>query len=259
MTKKIFQYSNRAIDDPELFAKKKEDFAEKLNQFIDRSLLEKTEKPRQYLGASLLGNKCARYIEYTFVGIAPDKPETGQQKRIFEMGHVLENIVANWLKNAGFDLQTHDEFGKQFAFMQANGKVQGHVDGIIQNGPIPAKYPILWECKTMKGASWRELEKDGLEISNPQYFAQIQLYMAYMKLSQCLFTSLNKDTAELYHELVPFNSATASHYSDRAVTILKATEPDDRGPNEFLPRIAAKPDWFECKMCRFYKTCWEEN
>jgi hypothetical protein len=113
---------------------------------------------------------------------------------------------------------------------------------------------MLWECKTMKAASWRELEKDRLEIANPQYFAQIQLYMAYMKLSQCLFTSLNKDTAELYHELVPFNAAVASHYSDRAVNILKAAE-----NNEFLPRIAAKPDWFECKMCRFYKTCWEGN
>jgi hypothetical protein len=185
------------------------------------------------------------------LGATPDKPETEQQKRIFEMGHILETVVANWLTNAGFDLQTHDEFGHQFSFSQANGKIQGHVDGIIHGGPIPAKYPILWECKTMKSTSWRELAKDSLGIANPQYFAQIQLYMAYLNLPQCLFTSLNKDSAELYHELVPFNPTTAAQYSDRAVTILKATE-----SNELMPRIAIKSEWFECKMCRYHKTCW---
>jgi hypothetical protein len=167
------------------------------------------------------------------------------------MGHVLEGVVANWLQNAGFELATSDTEGNQFGFSQANGRIQGHVDGIINAGPITAKYPILWECKTMKSTSWRDLAKDHLEIANPQYFAQIQLYMAYLQLRQCLFTSLNKDTAELYHELIPFNSATASQYSDRAVQILKATE-----SSEFLPRIATKSDWFECKMCRFHDTCW---
>jgi hypothetical protein len=254
MAKKTFQYSNSAIDDPELFAKKKVVFSEKVNGFIDDSLLRNSESSREYLGASLLGAKCSRCIQYTFLGTAPDKPDTGQQKRIFEMGHVLEAVVANWLRNAGFDLQTHDESGRQFGFSQASSRIQGHVDGIIHAGPIQAKYPILWECKTMKSASWRDLAKDHLQIVNPQYFAQIQLYMAYMQLRQCLFTSLNKDTAELYHELIPFNSATASQYSDRAVQILKATE-----AKEFLSRIATKSDWFECKMCRFYNTCWKES
>jgi hypothetical protein len=254
MTKKIFQYSNSPVDDPELFAKKKEDFAEKVNGFIDKSLLQNTENPRQYLGVSLLGNKCARYIQYTFLGTTPDKPDTGQQKRIFEIGHVLEGVIAEWLRSAGFELETRDESGLQFAFSQANGRIQGHVDGIIRSGPIAAKYPLLWECKTMKAASWRDLVKDRLEISNPQYFAQIQLYMAYLRLKECLFTSLNKDTAELYHELVPFNSSVAAQYSDRAVQILKAVN-----SNEFLPRIATKSDWFECKMCRFYNTCWRQK
>jgi hypothetical protein len=188
------------------------------------------------------------------LGTAPGKPNTGQQKRIFEMGHVLENVIAEWLRNAGFELKTHDESGQQFGFTQADGRIQGHVDGIIRGGPLALKYPLLWECKTMKSAAWRDLAKDKLEVANPQYFAQIQLYMAYMKLSQCLFTSLNKDTAELYHELISLNPASAAYYSDRAVIILKATE-----SNELLPRIAAKPDWFECKMCRFYGTCWGQN
>jgi hypothetical protein len=254
MAKPKFQFSNSTIDDPELFAKKKVNFSEKVNSFIDDSILQDQESPREYLGASLLGAKCTRCIQYTFLGTIPDKPDTGQQKRIFEIGHILEDVIAVWLKNAGFELATSDTEGNQFGFRQANGRIQGHVDGIIHAGPIPAKYPILWECKTTKSTSWRDLAKDHLQIANPQYFAQIQLYMAYMQLRQCIFTSLNKDTAELYHELIPFNSAIAASYSDRAVQILKATE-----SNELLPRIATKSDWFECKMCRFHDTCWKES
>jgi hypothetical protein len=54
-----------------------------------------------------------------------------------KIGHILEDVIAVWLKNAGFDLQTHDESGEQFGFSQANGRIQSHVDGIINSGPIP--------------------------------------------------------------------------------------------------------------------------
>ena len=39
-----------------------------------------------------------------------------------------------------------------------------------------------------------------------------------------LFTAINKDTAELHHELVPFNAELAQRMSDRAVRILRATD-----------------------------------
>ncbi|GHS91916.1 hypothetical protein AGMMS49949_03120 [Alphaproteobacteria bacterium] len=96
--------------------------------------------------------------------------------------------------------------------------------------------------------------KNRLEVANSRYYAQVQLYMAYLKLENCLFTSFNKDTAELYHELIPFDGKAASHYSDRAARILKSLE-----IRESEPRIARHPDVEECKMCRFYKTCWEEK
>jgi hypothetical protein len=48
--------------------------------------------------------------------------------------------------------------------------------------------------------------------------------MAYLQLDSCLLTALNKDTGELHHELISFESDVASHYSDRAEQILNATE-----------------------------------
>jgi hypothetical protein len=49
---------NFLINEIELFAKTKENFSDKVNVFIDSSLLQKSESRREYLGASLLGHKC---------------------------------------------------------------------------------------------------------------------------------------------------------------------------------------------------------
>ncbi len=67
-----------------------------------------------------------------------------------------------------------------------------------------------------------------------------------------LFTAINKDTAELYFELVPFDAALAQKASDRAVNILKASE-----AGEHLPRHTADPEHFECRFCAYRTRCWE--
>jgi len=66
-----------------------------------------------------------------------------------------------------------------------------------------------------------------------------------------LFTSINKDTAELHHELVPFDAELAQRMSDRAVRILSACD-----AVELLPRITRDRDHFECRMCSYATRCW---
>ena len=66
-----------------------------------------------------------------------------------------------------------------------------------------------------------------------------------------LFTAINKDTAELHHELVPFDAGRAQAASDRAVRILRATD-----AHELLPRIAHDPTHFECRFCPWAERCW---
>ena len=39
-----------------------------------------------------------------------------------------------------------------------------------------------------------------------------------------LFTVMNKDTSEIYYELIPFNKDLAQKTSDKGVEILKATK-----------------------------------
>ena len=120
------------------------------------------------------------------------------------------------------------------------------------------RVPALWECKTMNAKNWRACVKDGVSVSKPVYAAQIAIYQAYMEPSvpgisaaPALFTAINKDTAELHHELVPFDADLAQRMSDRAVRILQATD-----AGELLPRIAASRDFFECRFCDYAERCW---
>ena len=62
---------------------------------------------------------------------------------------------------------------------------------------------------------------------------------------------MNKDTAEIHHELVPFDAALAQAASDRAVRILQATD-----AGEWLPRVAVDPCHFECARCSWRTRCW---
>ncbi|AOZ70734.1 hypothetical protein LPB142_16510 [Rhodobacter xanthinilyticus] len=241
--------------------------AERVNAAIDAALIAEREAtpPRTYLGASRLGHACERALQFEFAGAPKDDGAdfAGQTLRIFEIGHQLEDLAIRWLRAAGLDLYTRKgnrPDGEQFGFSVAGGRIRGHVDGIIAAAPAPLGIgvPALWECKTMNAKNWRACVKDGVAVAKPVYAAQIALYQAYMEgtipgisANPALFTAINKDTAELHHELVPFDAALAQRMSDRGVRILQATD-----AGELLPRIAANRDFFECRFCPWAARCW---
>lgn len=161
--------------------------------------------------------------------------------------------MVQWLRDAGFDLRTRDRGGNQFGFSVAEGRLQGHVDGVIVGGPEGYGYPCLWESKCLGGKSWRELEKHKLAVAKPVYAAQVALYQAYLDLhvQPALFTALNADTMEVYAELVPFDAGLAQRMSDRGVKVIAATE-----AGELLPRAFTDSTHFECKFCAWADRCW---
>ena len=242
-------------------------FADKVNAAVDAALTTENaaRTPRDYLGGSRLGHACERALQFEFTHAAKDEGQafSGQLLRIFAIGHSLEDLAVAWLRDAGFDLYTrkgNQPDGGQFGFSVAGGRVRGHVDGIIAAGPegLGLAVPALWECKTMNAKNWRLCVKDGVTLAKPVYAAQIALYQAYMEASvpgisaaPAVFTAINKDTAEMHHELVPFDAALAQRMSDRAVRILRATD-----AGEFLPRIATSRDFFECRFCPWALRCW---
>ena len=241
--------------------------AEHINTAIDQAIVaERAATPsRTYLGGSRLGHACERALQFEFAGASKDEGADfgGRTLRIFEIGHALEDLAIRWLRGAGLDLYTrkgnHPD-GEQFGFSAAGGRIRGHVDGIIASTPEPLqiKVPALWECKTMNAKNWRDTVARGVVLAKPIYAAQIALYQAYMEAqvpgisaNPALFTAINKDTAELHHELVPFDAGLAQRMSDRGVRILQATD-----AGELLPRIATTRDFHECRMCPWAGRCW---
>ena len=242
-------------------------FTEQVNAFIDDALVaeNQTQPSREYLGGSRLGVACDRALQYEYAQAPRDEGRefNGQTLRIFAAGHLFEDLAIRWLRLAGFDLYTtrgNRAGGEQFGFSVAYGRIRGHVDGIVNGGPegVLPGVPALWECKSMNARSWKDTVKRGLAVSKPVYAAQIAVYQAYMEstvpgisTNPALFTAINKDTAELHHELVPFDGGLAQHMSDKAVRIIQATE-----ARELLPRVAQSADYFECKFCSWSDRCW---
>lgn len=241
--------------------------AERINAAVDAAFEAErvATPPRDYLGGSRLGHPCERALQFEFVGAPKDDGQdfTGQTLRNFAIGHQLEDLAIRWLRAAGLDLYTRKgnrPDGAQFGFKAAGGRIRGHVDGIIADAPaaLGLRIPALWECKTMNAKNWRDTVARGVSVAKPVYAAQIALYQAYMEATvpgisaaPALFTAINKDTAELHHELVPFDADLAQRMSDRGVRILRASD-----AGELLPRIARSPDFFECRFCPWSERCW---
>lgn len=228
-----------------------------VNALIDEALVavNQAQPLREYLGGSRIGEPCARKLTYEVTHTPKDKGKDfdGSTLHIFDAGHQFEALSIRWLHAAGFDLRTRRNDGGQFGFSVAGGRLRGHIDGVIVGGPeVGVTWPALFEHKALNARSWTDLVKRGLRLSKPVYWGQVQLYMAYMTLSVTLFTAMNKDTQELFHEVVPFDGAAAQALSDKAVDIIRAAE-----AGELPPRIAANSDFHLCRWCEYANRCWE--
>lgn len=231
-----------------------------INALIDDGLVDDQGEGRIYLGASSLGHECSRSIQLDFIraNALPGAPSpcegfSGRTLRIFGTGHVMELLAVGWLRLGGFDISTHKPDGGQHGFSAADGRFRGHVDGVILSAPTDMGTPALFEHKALNNKNWQEVVKKGVQAAKGIYYAQMQLYMAYLDLAEnpALFMATNKDTSELYFELVPFDGAVAQAVSDKAVIILKTTD-----AGELMPKAFQTSEHFVCKTCRWRKFCW---
>jgi len=247
-------------------AEPKRSIAADVNGAIDAMLAahNQAQAPRTYVSSSGLARECLRQIQFDYLAMPKDDgagfaPGT---LRIFDAGHRLEDVVADWLRAAGFDLRTHRADGSQFGFSALDGRFRGHIDGCLVAAPIEMELPALWENKALGAKVWQDVVKRGVVRSKPVYAGQIALYQQYMDLpAPALFTALNRDTWELHCELVPFDAALAQRLSDRAVDVVRACD-----AQELLPRGAASPDHAICRggktadgfafACPWRDRCW---
>lgn len=213
------------------------------------------EEPRRYIGASGLGEECERKIQYNFT--SPEKKSLPEPRmvRIWKLGDLIETYLEKLIRDARFDLVTEDDLGNQFGFKLADGAIQGHVDGILRDGPKIMEYPALLELKSAKDSSFKKFVKHGLANQSAQYYAQVQTYQRCMGLlNPALWIVMNKDTSEIYAELVTHNPSFASSLIDKAERILEASKKGFILPREYND----KNNW-HCKYCDFKDECWGEE
>lgn len=237
-------------------------FSDAFEAVIDAGMeaINRAQAPREYLGASRLGEECERKLGYEYFHQPkdPDRNFKGSTLRIFDRGHDAETRMATYLRSAGFTVLTEKPHGGQFGF--ATGwsedlginRIAGHCDGVITAGPPLMAYPALWEMKALGDKGWKDTVKKGVKLSKPVYYAQMQLYMAYLGLTEHpgLFTALNGNDGRIYAELVPFDAAAAQAASDRGARVVSALSADE------LPRVAKEPTDFRCKWCDYASSCW---
>jgi len=249
-----------------------EETSAKLSELLDAGIVAERAKdtPRDYLGMSRLGEECMRKLAYEFTHTPkdPGREFPGRTLRIFQRGHDCEARVAAYLRYAGFELLTETPSGKQFGAYIAKdpetgrARIAGHTDGVITGcvnilGSVEAQawmaalpYPMLWENKGVNSKNFKKYQAGGIKKGNNVYYAQMQLYMAYLELHWALFTAENQDTCEIFAELVPFNAKDAQEASDRGVVVVSARDPEE------LPRITNDPADFRCKWCDYPQRCW---
>lgn len=231
---------------------------EAIIEIIDRALVKRRsyEPSRNYLGASQLGEECERALQYAYfhTPVEEDKEIDGQKQRIFDRGHMMEEYMLKIMRLAGFTVLTKDlKTRTQFEFSLLEGRVKGHCDGVVVDGPSALNYPCLWENKCLGDKYFKQLEKERLKKYSSTYYGQVQIMAAYFELTEnpSLFTALNANDMNIYTELVPFDGTEAQAISDKAVRIVKACD-----AGEQLSRITTDQSFWKCKWCSWYKRCW---
>lgn len=198
------------------------------------------KKPRRYLGASDIGDKCCRRL---WIKFHTDYRPTfsGRVFRLLETGHIIERRVVRDLKRAGLKVS-----GRQLRFKDFGGKFKGHCDGIVEGLPESSK-PHVLEVKSASDKYFKEFLKNGM-LSNEKYSAQIHLYQHYFGLDRGLFILENKNDSQRYQERVKLDRELVERMREKARIIIESKVPP-RG-------ISDRPDWFKCKMCPLNNEDW---
>ena len=199
---------------------------------------------REHLGASLIGQECMRKLWYDFRWFK--KPShKGQLLRLFETGQLYEPRFVKMLQSIGWTVNEIDlETGNQFRFEEFEGHFGGSCDGIVLS---PEGTAYIAEFKTHNEKSFKDLNKRGLELSKPEHYAQMQIYMYKFEIENGLYLAVNKNTDELYYEKIKLKKREAKRLIDKAKIIIESTEPP--------PRMHNDPTFYKCNWCDYRELC----
>ena len=201
---------------------------------------ETEQEHRTYLGMSMIGHHCSRYIWYSFRWAYQEK-FSARMIRLFNRGHREEPEIIKALASVG--VNTHSE---QAEFITGWGHIKGHCDGMCEGVLEAPKTTHLAEFKTMADKYFKKVSQLGVRSANPQYYGQCQIGMLGFELTRALFVAVNKNDDSYYIERIKYQPGFAADLLDGGKGIILSPEPP--------PRIY-KSTWYQCKFCSARFTC----
>lgn len=211
-----------------------------ITKLIDESFNHEAEVPRDYLGASMIGNPCLRSVWYSYNKI-PTEPFTAKQKRTFAIGSLLESFILSSIEFSGCKVLRFCEALQDKEIPE----LKGHVDAYLADSSFN---PIaVLEIKTARDSSFKIFVNKGIKQWSPVYYAQLQAYMGMAGINEAYIVVLNKDTSEIFDEQVLFDEIEYEVIKNKAKIILRADEAPEK--------INNSPLFYLCRMCRYKNIC----
>lgn len=201
---------------------------------------------RSHLGASGIGEDCARKLWYAWHWSKEGKHDA-RIIRLFNRGHLEEPRMMALLMMIGCEVWQLDTNGKQYKITGHSGHYGGSLDGVALGIPEFPDLPGLVEFKTHSDKSFNEVKGKSVLLSKPTHFQQMQQYMGYHKLSFGLYMAVNKNTDEIYAEIIIFNKLYYDKYFERAGKIIESKVPPDK--------ISKNSKFYTCTYCDFKSIC----
>ena len=224
------------------------EFAKQLETRVYEAYEKIQELPRPHMGASQLGHACDRWLWLQFRHAVIER-HSGRMLLLFRRGHEEESRIVAHLKKVGISVNNTGEDQISFDFgCHVKGSCDGVIDGI--KGFIEER--LILECKTHSEKSFKDLKESGVKKSKPMHWVQCCVYGFGAGCKYALYFAVNKNTDEIYIEILELDFDIAISAIERGKRIALA----ERMPE---PCPGAGPSWHKCKYCPAYAMCWEKQ
>lgn len=206
-----------------------------ITELIHEALAAQTDSPRNYISASSIGRQCSRALYYQ-IHDAPREQVSDRLALTFELGRSAEAMLLDAIEYVHPIKRNVALYGTI---------IEGHADAMITLDG----FDYILEIKTANSASFAQVKKIGVFRWMPQYFDQVQAYMGLSGIEKAIVLVFNKDTSELYEELIELDPLYYELLVERARQIRDATDPPRK--------LSESPMNYICKMCEFRRYCHE--
>lgn len=210
---------------------------------------------RDHLGASLIGRECDRFLWLQFRWAA--KPAIdGRTARLLDRGNREEAWIIDDLRAIGLQVDSVDPAtGEQWSMPREWGNFGGACDFIVRGLLEAPDIPHVGECKTHNLKSFGKLKANGVRRAKPEHWAQMQIYMAGLKLQWAFYIAVCKDDDNIHTERVPFDEVASEELISRGIaTTWLDSAPAKLTDSESPPCVYTSADGTRW-LCQFYGLC----